>query len=96
MACMMPAALATVRTRLVGSTTCKSIRILLELMWTDLDANIIPYVVFGNECDETCPGGHTTLDATAHGIRPLSVGLYFATTNWYEVHGLCLPFLDID
>ena len=39
----------------------------------DLDANKIPYVVFGNECDGKCPSGYAPFDPRNYGIKPLSV-----------------------
>ncbi|KAM9883520.1 Endo-chitosanase [Verticillium dahliae] len=39
---------------------------------TDLDANVHPYVVFGNESEEN-KKGWPTFDPSAHGIEPLSI-----------------------
>jgi hypothetical protein len=51
----------------------------------DLDANNVPYVVFGNE--GTVPG-YTTFDPTTYGIQPLSVMAVVCGDQM-----VCLPLL---
>lgn len=62
----------------------------------DLDANKIPYVVFGNECEGDCPEGFNTFDPRKYGVQPLSVMAVLCNNQLVRTDYLLCMWFKVD